>query len=230
MLQGERPMAAENKTHRPLHPGRHPARAARHAADRGDLRHRRQRHPERLGQGQGHRPGAEDHDQPSSGLSKDEIEQHGARGEVHAEEDKRRREEIETRNQADSAAYRAEKLLRDNADKVPADLKTEVEGKIAAVRSALQGSQTRPTSAARWRTSNASLQKVGQAVYGAQQGAGRPQGGQPGATRRRRPAGRPGARRHRRRRVPRGLDPFLILPLPVGAGSSSPYAHGGRHD
>ncbi len=45
VLQGEREMAARQPRDRPLHPRRHPARAARHAADRGDLRHRRQRHP-----------------------------------------------------------------------------------------------------------------------------------------------------------------------------------------
>ena len=53
-------MAADNKSLGTLHPGRHPAGAARRAADRGDLRHRRQRHPERLGEGQGDRQGAED--------------------------------------------------------------------------------------------------------------------------------------------------------------------------
>ena len=74
-----------------------------------------------------------------SGLSKDEVEKLQREAELHAAEDKQRREEIETRNAADSLAYSAEKTLRDNADKVPADLKTEVEGKIAAVRTALAG-------------------------------------------------------------------------------------------
>ena len=58
--------------------------------------------------------------------------------ESNAEDDRRKKEEVETRNNADSLAYAAEKMLRDNADKVPADLKTEVEGKVAQVRSALQ--------------------------------------------------------------------------------------------
>ena len=74
-----------------------------------------------------------------SGLSKDEVEKLQREAEVHAAEDKARRETIETRNHADSLAYSAEKTLKDNEDKVPAELKTEVEGKVAAVRSALEG-------------------------------------------------------------------------------------------
>jgi molecular chaperone GrpE len=61
VLQGEREMAADNKTLGQFNLDGHPAGAARHAADRGHLRHRRQRHPARLGQGQGDRQGAEDH-------------------------------------------------------------------------------------------------------------------------------------------------------------------------
>ena len=78
--------------------------------------------------------------------------------------------EIETRNMADSLAYSAEKTLRDNADKVPADLKTEVEGKIAAVRSALEGSDKGAIESAVGEL-NAALSKIGEAVYGAQAGA-----------------------------------------------------------
>jgi molecular chaperone DnaK len=74
-----------------------------------------------------------------SGLSKEEVEKLQREAELHAAEDKARREAIETRNHADSLAYSAEKTLRDNEDKVPADLKAEVEGKIAAVRTALEG-------------------------------------------------------------------------------------------
>ena len=58
VLQGEREMAADNKTLAPLRAGRHPAGAARRAADRGHLRHRRQRHRARVGQGPGHRQGS----------------------------------------------------------------------------------------------------------------------------------------------------------------------------
>ena len=68
VLQGERPMAARQPDPRALPPRRHPAGAARHPADRGDLRHRRQRHSARLRQGPRHRQGAEDPDHRSSGL------------------------------------------------------------------------------------------------------------------------------------------------------------------
>src|SRR5262249_45218002 len=74
----------------------------------------------------------------SSGLSKDEINRMVREAETHSEEDRRRREEIELRNQADSLAYSAERTLREFGEKVPADVRSEVEGKIAAVRSALQ--------------------------------------------------------------------------------------------
>jgi len=102
-----------------------------------------------------------------SGLSKEEVEKLQREAELHASEDKQRREEIETRNGADSLAYSAEKTLRDNADKVPADLKTEVEGKIAAVRSALEGTAIAAVQSA-VNELNASLQKIGEAVYGGQ--------------------------------------------------------------
>ncbi len=117
--------------------------------------------------------------QPSSGLNKDEIEHLVKEAEAHAAEDKRRREEIETKNQADSAAYGAERMLRENADKIPEDLKTEIEGKIAALRSAIQNND--PSYIKRTLDDlNASLQKVGQAVYGQQSGTGPQGGGQPG--------------------------------------------------
>jgi molecular chaperone DnaK len=106
-----------------------------------------------------------------SGLSKEEVEKLQREAEIHAAEDKARRDEIETRNGADSAAYSAEKLLKDNEDKVPADLKTEVEGKIAAVRTALEGSDVGSIQSA-VDDLNASLQKIGEAVYSAQGQAG----------------------------------------------------------
>ena len=84
--------------------------------------------------------------------------------EEHADEDKLRREEVETRNMAESAAYTAEKLLTDNADKVPEDLKTEIEGQVAAVRTALQGQDMSQVSTALQELQTA-IQKVGQAIY-----------------------------------------------------------------
>ena len=70
------------------------------------------------------------------GLSKEEVEKLQKEAELHASEDKQRRDEIEIRNTADSLAYQAEKTVRENGDKIDAELKSEVEGKMAAVRSA----------------------------------------------------------------------------------------------
>ena len=111
-----------------------------------------------------------------SGLSKDEVEKLQREAETHAEEDRRRREEIETRNMADSMAYNAEKILRDQAEHVPADLKSEVEGKIAALRSALTSAGVDQIRSAMNELSE-SMQKIGAAAYG-QAGSEVPPGGE----------------------------------------------------
>jgi molecular chaperone DnaK len=100
----------------------------------------------------------------SSGLSKEEIDRLVEDAARFSDEDRQRKEEIETRNTADSAVYNAEKLLLDNADKVPADLKEELEGLISQLREALQGQDTALISQ-RMQELQTSLQKVGQAVY-----------------------------------------------------------------
>jgi molecular chaperone DnaK len=100
----------------------------------------------------------------SSGLSKDEVERMQREAEMHATEDTKRREEIETRNMADNLAYTAEKTLREQKDKIPSDLNQEVEGKIAAVRSALQGADIESIRRATQELSEA-MQKIGAAVY-----------------------------------------------------------------
>ncbi|WP_322796031.1 molecular chaperone DnaK [Tepidiforma sp.] len=109
--------------------------------------------------------------QPSSGLTKEEIERMQREAELYAEEDRRKREAIEVKNMADSLAYQAEKTLRDNADKIPADLKSQVEDRIKDVREAMESNDT-----ARMRSAadalSASLQKIGEAVYGAAGAAG----------------------------------------------------------
>jgi molecular chaperone DnaK len=110
------------------------------------------------------------------GLSKDEVERLQKEAELHATEDKERREEIEIRNTADSLAYQAEKTVRENSDKIDAELKSEVEGKIAAVRSALQGGGP-DTIRSSTESLSETMQKIGQAVYGAQGGGP----GDPGA-------------------------------------------------
>ena len=112
--------------------------------------------------------------QPSSGISKEEIEQMVDAAQAHEEEDRRRRAEVETRNQADTLVYSTEKLLQDNADKVPPDLKEEVEGKIAALRNAIAANNVAEMQTAMTDLNN-SMQKLGQAVYG-QPGGGVPPG------------------------------------------------------
>jgi molecular chaperone DnaK len=76
----------------------------------------------------------------SSGLSKDEIEKMKKDAESHAEEDKKRREEIEVRNEADNAVYRSEKMLKDNGDKISGDGKSKIEKAVADAKEALKGS------------------------------------------------------------------------------------------
>jgi molecular chaperone DnaK len=120
VFQGEREMARRQQDARPVRPGRHPAGAARRAADRGDLRHRRQRHRQRLGQGQGHRQGAAD---PHPGLGRPVGRRHredgqGRRGQCR--EPTRSRELVEAKNQAESLIHSTEKSLKDYGDKVAA--------------------------------------------------------------------------------------------------------------
>src|SRR2546426_557677 len=76
----------------------------------------------------------------SSGLSKDEIEKMRKDAEAHADEDRKHREEIEARNEADNAVYRSEKMLKDNADKISGDDKAKIESAINEVKEALKGS------------------------------------------------------------------------------------------
>jgi molecular chaperone DnaK len=123
----------------------------------------------------------------SSGLSKEEVEKMRKDAEAHAEDDKKAREEVETRNEADNAVYRNEKMLKDNADKISGDVKGKVETAIAEVKEALKGSDSAAIKAANEKLSEAA-QLVGQELYKAaseKTRAGGPQGGQPG--------GQPGA-------------------------------------
>ncbi|MEA3442523.1 MAG: molecular chaperone DnaK [Chloroflexota bacterium] len=100
----------------------------------------------------------------SSGLSKEEMEQMRQAAEAHATEDAKRKEEAELRNSADNLAYTAEKTLRDYGEKIPADVKQEIESKIANTRSALQGQDMSSIHNATQELSQA-MQKVGASVY-----------------------------------------------------------------
>jgi molecular chaperone DnaK len=115
----------------------------------------------------------------SSGLTKDEVEKMRREAEAHAAEDTRKKEEVETKNVAEATVYSAEKTIREYGDKIPADLKSEVEGKIAAVRSALQGTDMNYMKSA-LQALNDSMQKIGAAVY--QRSTPPPPGGDAGGT------------------------------------------------
>jgi molecular chaperone DnaK len=104
--------------------------------------------------------------QPSSGLNKDQIERMVKDAESHADDDRRRRDEIEVRNEADNAAYQAEKTLRDLGDKVSADVKSDVESKIADVRAALATDDVERIRGAKDALQSAML-KVGEQLYAA---------------------------------------------------------------
>jgi len=114
----------------------------------------------------------------SSGLSDEEVEQMRKDAERHAEDDKVNKEQIESRNNADTLAYTADKTLQDLGDKVPEDIKTEVESKVAEVRAELEKD---PIDTARLReltdSLSSSLQKVGEAAYqsAAEAGEGMPE-------------------------------------------------------
>ena len=110
--------------------------------------------------------------QTSSGLSDEDIERMMSEAEANEENDRQRRAEIETRNQADSLAYSAERLLTENAEMLPADLKAEAEGKLEALRSAIAANNVAQMQTA-MNELNEALQRVGQAVY-SQPGQGGP--------------------------------------------------------
>jgi molecular chaperone DnaK len=99
-----------------------------------------------------------------SSLSKETIEQMIKDAEAHAEEDRRRREEAETRNAADTLVYQTEKLLRDQGDKLGADERKDVEERLADLKSALGGSDVEAIKTATERLMNAS-QEFTQKLY-----------------------------------------------------------------
>ncbi len=114
-----------------------------------------------------------------SGLSKDEIDRMMREAEQHAEEDRTRREEAETRNQGDSLLFGTEKFLKDNADKISAEDKAETETALGELKTALAGTDTVAIRTAMDKVQTAA-QKVGTAMYAAAQAA--QQAGAEGAT------------------------------------------------
>ncbi|WP_030208715.1 Hsp70 family protein, partial [Streptomyces sp. NRRL S-87] len=102
-----------------------------------------------------------------SSLPRQDIDRMVREAEQHAEEDRRRKEAAETRNHAEQLAYSTEKILADNQDKIPADVRSDVQGAIAEVREKLEGEDT---AALRASTDNLARlsQRVGEALYARQ--------------------------------------------------------------
>jgi molecular chaperone DnaK len=105
-----------------------------------------------------------------SALGKDDIDKMVKEAEAHAEEDRKRREAVELRNEADNLVFRTEKLLSENADKINDDVKQPVEEAIAEVKSALEGEDNDRVKAAVEKLNTTSAQ-LGQAMYAAAQAA-----------------------------------------------------------
>ena len=99
-----------------------------------------------------------------SALPKEDIDRMVKEAEAHAEEDKKRREDAETRNSAEQQAYSIEKLLKDNKDKLPEDVHSEVSEAVADLKKALEGDDIEPVKTAQEKLSSVA-QKVGEALY-----------------------------------------------------------------
>ena len=112
----------------------------------------------------------------SSGLSESEVEKMRQDAESHAEDDRKRKDLIEARNQADNAVYTAEKALREFGDKVPSEVKSEVEAKSAEVKKAAESDNVETIKAATESLGRV-IQKIGASVYQQQPQEGEPQAG-----------------------------------------------------
>jgi molecular chaperone DnaK len=115
----------------------------------------------------------------SSGLSDEDVKRMLSEAEKYAAEDHRRKEEVEARNNADSIAYAAEKTLRDLGDKVPADVRSDVEAKVKAVRDALQGTDV-DLIQRRTQELSTAVQQIGASMYQESPGATPPPEGDTG--------------------------------------------------
>ncbi|WP_445186439.1 molecular chaperone DnaK [Pseudonocardia sp. Cha107L01] len=116
-----------------------------------------------------------------SALGKDEIDRMMRDAEQHADEDKKRRDEAEVRNQAETLVYQTEKFVKDNDEKLPAEVKDDVNGALGEAQEALKGTDTDAIKAAMEKLATES-QKLGAALYQQQGAEGGPAGpGAPGA-------------------------------------------------
>jgi molecular chaperone DnaK len=107
----------------------------------------------------------------STTLNKDEVSKMVRDAEAHAEEDRKHREEVEARNQADSLVYQAEKQLQENGDKIDPAVRAEVESKIEPVKQAIKDNDVERMRSTSQELATA-MQKIGEAVYRQAQGAG----------------------------------------------------------
>ncbi|MEU1232128.1 Hsp70 family protein, partial [Streptomyces sp. NPDC005828] len=105
-----------------------------------------------------------------SSLPKDDIDRMIREAERHAEEDRARKEAAETRNQGEQLVYRTEKLLSDNRDKIPGDVKSEVEAAVGELKEKLKGEDAAEVRTAVDRL-NTVAQRIGTAMYAQQQEA-----------------------------------------------------------
>jgi molecular chaperone DnaK len=117
----------------------------------------------------------------SGSLSKDEINRMQKDAEVHAEEDRKRREEVETRNEADSSVYRSEKMLKENSEQISGDEKAKIEACIHDVKETLKDSDASAIKAASEKL-NEAWQKVSEAMYKAAAQKAQASAGGPGAS------------------------------------------------
>ena len=106
-----------------------------------------------------------------SALNKDEIDRMMRDAEAHAEEDKKRREEVEVRNTAEGLVFQTEKFIKDNEDKIPADAKANVEGPLDELKKAIEANDIEGMKSATEKVATAS-QALGAAMYAEQQSAG----------------------------------------------------------
>ncbi|MEZ5284420.1 MAG: molecular chaperone DnaK [Vicinamibacterales bacterium] len=114
----------------------------------------------------------------SSGLSKEEVDRMMKEAESHADDDKQRREEIETRNRADQAVYGTERMLKDAGDKLSASDRAEVEAAMASLKTAIEANDVAAMNAG-LETLTAAQHKAAEAMYRQQPGAGASPGGGP---------------------------------------------------
>jgi molecular chaperone DnaK len=166
VLQGERPMAGDNKTIGKFHladippaPRGVPQVEVTFDIDANGILHVSAKD---LGTGKEQKITIS----ASSGLSKGEVERLRKEAESHADEDRQQREVAEVRNEADNAVYRSEKMLKDNAGKIPSADQSKIEEAVKAVKEALKGADSAPIKAASehlteaWQAASAELYRA----------------------------------------------------------------------